>query len=274
MIKQNLHTHSVYCDGKDTIDQMAQTAIQKGFTVLGFSGHGPCRFDDVAMKEKDLASYRKEILEAKEKYKDQIQIYGGIEEDIWQRVASKDFYDYVIGSKHFVKVRDQVKNVDYSPAMTDEIVSLYGGDFLAYAKDYYEDIKRIAQFEEVDIVGHLDLLMKFNEEEQYCSFTDPAYLGYAQECIDVLVQAGKIFEINTGAIARGYRKYPYPHKRLLEYIFQKGGKIILNSDCHDRNMLDCHYPESMKLIRDLGFTSMMVLTPEGFKEAPIDQFSL
>ena len=36
MFKQNLHTHSLYCDGKDTIDQMAQTAIQKGFTVLGF----------------------------------------------------------------------------------------------------------------------------------------------------------------------------------------------------------------------------------------------
>ena len=53
MIKQNLHTHSVYCDGKDTIDQMVQTAIQKGFTILGFSGHGPCRYDEVAMKEED-----------------------------------------------------------------------------------------------------------------------------------------------------------------------------------------------------------------------------
>ena len=274
MIKQNLHTHSVYCDGKDTIDQMVQTAIQKGFTILGFSGHGPCRYDEVAMKEEDLVSYRKEILAAKEKYKDQIQIYVGIEEDMTQRIPSKDPYDFVIGSKHFIQVQNHVKNVDYSQAMTDEITDLYGGDFLSYAKDYYEDLQKLAQFEEVDIVGHLDLLMKFNEDEHYLSFTDPAYLSYAQACIDVLVQAGKIFEINTGAISRGYRKHPYPHKSLLEYLFQKGGKIILNSDCHDCHMLDCHYAESMKQIRDIGFTSMMVLTPEGFKEAPIDQFGL
>ena len=245
MIKQNLHTHSVYCDGKDTIDQMVQTAIQKGFTILGFSGHGPCRYDEVAMKEEDLVSYRKEILAAKEKYKDQIQIYVGIEEDMTQRIPSKDPYDFVIGSKHFIQVQNQVKNVDYSQAMTDEITDLYGGDFLSYAKD-----------------------------EHYLSFTDPAYLSYAQACIDVLVQAGKIFEINTGAISRGYRKHPYPHKSLLEYLFQKGGKIVLNSDCHDCHMLDCHYAESLKQIRDIGFTSMMVLTPEGFKEAPIDQFGL
>ena len=36
MIKQNLHTHSIYCDGNNTIEEMALEAIQKGFTVLGF----------------------------------------------------------------------------------------------------------------------------------------------------------------------------------------------------------------------------------------------
>ena len=30
MIKQNLHTHSLYCDGKNTIEDMTLEAIQKG----------------------------------------------------------------------------------------------------------------------------------------------------------------------------------------------------------------------------------------------------
>ena len=40
MFKQNLHTHSLYCDGKDTIEEMVQEAISRNFDVLGFSGHG------------------------------------------------------------------------------------------------------------------------------------------------------------------------------------------------------------------------------------------
>ena len=39
-MKQNLHTHSIFCDGKDTIEEMTLEAISKGFDILGFSGHG------------------------------------------------------------------------------------------------------------------------------------------------------------------------------------------------------------------------------------------
>ena len=39
-MKQNLHTHTVYCDGNDTPEEMVLTAIEKHFDILGFSGHG------------------------------------------------------------------------------------------------------------------------------------------------------------------------------------------------------------------------------------------
>lgn len=271
MIKQNLHTHSIYCDGKDTMEEMVQTAIEKGFTILGFSGHGPCKVDEVAMKEEILEQYRNDILAVKEKYKDQIEIFVGIEEDLMGRIPSKEPYDYVIGSKHFVEPQGIVKNVDYSKERATEIVELYGS-FLAYAKEYYEDLKTIASMEEVDIVGHIDLLTKFNEDQSFVDFENETYLGYAKDCIDVLVQANKIFEVNTGAISRGYRKTPYPHKTLLAYIHEKGGKIIWNSDCHDRNNLDCFYEESLEMIKECGFETMMVLIKDGFKEVPISEF--
>ena len=35
-MKQNLHTHSIFCDGKDTIEEMTLEAISKGFDILGF----------------------------------------------------------------------------------------------------------------------------------------------------------------------------------------------------------------------------------------------
>mgnify|MGYP006877015521 FL=1 len=37
-------------------------------------------------------------------------------------------------------------------------------------------------------------------------------------------------------------------------------------------MLDCYYKESLELIQDCGFTSMMVLTDQGFIEKDIQEF--
>ena len=37
--KQNLHTHSTFDDGKNTIEETVLSAIEKGFDSIGFSGH-------------------------------------------------------------------------------------------------------------------------------------------------------------------------------------------------------------------------------------------
>ena len=273
MIKQNLHTHSIYCDGKDTIEAMALEAINKGFNVLGFSGHGNCRnVDDYSMDENNTKKYIEDVLAVKEKYQDQINIFLGVEQDVLgQRFKKHDPYDYIIGSVHFVKAGDKYLAVDFSSDVTKEIVEYYGS-FLNYAKSYFEEVKKIANMDEVDIVGHVDLLTKFNENEEFIKFDDPDYLKLAYNCIDQLLEKNKIFEVNTGAIARGQRKTPYPHKTLLKYIYDHGGKICLNSDCHNKEMLDCYYQESLELIQSCGFTTMMELTKDGFVERSVSDF--
>ncbi|MBQ7974646.1 MAG: hypothetical protein IJ300_03045 [Clostridia bacterium] len=45
MIKQNLHTHSLYCDGKNTLEELTEAAIERGFSSIGFSGHCYTPFD-------------------------------------------------------------------------------------------------------------------------------------------------------------------------------------------------------------------------------------
>ena len=259
---QNLHSHTIYCDGKNTVDEMVQAAIQKGFSILGFSGHGYFEPDDFTMDEAKEALYRRDILLAKDKYKDQIQIFLGIEEEQDGKIYTKPDYDFVIGSVHILH-----KSIDESKAiMKSEIEEYYDGNFLAYAKDFYEKVEKYADRDEVDMIGHLDLIMKFNEEEEFCKFDDPQYLSYAYHCIDTLIAANKIFEINTGAIARGYRKNPYPHSTLLKYIYEHGGKICINSDCHNKDYLDCAYDLAYQLAKEAGFTSQMILTEDGFIE--------
>ena len=33
--KQNLHTHSLFCDGKNSLEEMVMEAINQGFTSIG-----------------------------------------------------------------------------------------------------------------------------------------------------------------------------------------------------------------------------------------------
>lgn len=272
MFKQNLHTHSLYCDGKDTIEEMVQEAISRNFDVLGFSGHGYCDIDTYSMPFEEMEKYMQDVQRVKEKYKDQISVYLGIEQDILgKRFEKNDPFDYIIGSVHFVNVEDQYLAVDMDKKTTEKIVELCG-DFLTFAKIYYGAVKEIANMDEVDIVGHVDLLTKFNEDESFIPFDNFEYLTLAKECINELIQANKIFEVNTGAIARGYRKSPYPHKLLLEYINRKGGKILLNSDCHNRFKLDCNYKESLELIKRCGFQSMMAFDGKEFYEKDLEEF--
>ena len=53
----NYHTHSVYCDGRDTPAEMAQAAFDLGFGALGFSGHRDPAFSPCGMTREKEAAY-------------------------------------------------------------------------------------------------------------------------------------------------------------------------------------------------------------------------
>ena len=41
MIKKDFHTHTIFCDGSATVEQMIQSAQEQGVIALGFSAHAP-----------------------------------------------------------------------------------------------------------------------------------------------------------------------------------------------------------------------------------------
>ena len=271
-MRQNLHTHSKYCDGKNEPREMIENAIEKGFDILGFSGHGYVSFDTASMSIENTSEYIKEIRRLKEEFRDRITIYLGIEEDMENRIMTKEPFDFIIGSCHFLTKDGQVLPIDYSRGVFEYMLdSMFSNDFLTMAETYYRKITRMADWQEVDIIGHLDLIMKFNEDESFIRFDDPAYVRFACDAVDAFA-GKKILEVNTGAIARQYRRTPYPAVNLLRYMHEKGVSVCLNSDCHNAEYLDCGFREAMDMIRACGYRSMMKLTPEGFIETDIDEF--
>jgi histidinol phosphatase-like PHP family hydrolase len=93
----------VYCDGIDTLEEMIQAAIEKGFHSVGFSGHSYMHYSlEYGMSLEGTKVYQKEIAMLKKQYANLIDIYCGCELDLYSEV-DLDGFDYIIGSFHYFK---------------------------------------------------------------------------------------------------------------------------------------------------------------------------
>ena len=268
MIKTNYHTHTIYCDGKNTPEELVITAINKGFTSLGFSGHSYFERDkDFSMNCDNEARYYQEVSSLKEKYEKKIKIFCGIEQDIFSP-PSKLHYDFAIGSVHNVYKNGEYLVVDGSLNEIKEILEKhYDNNFDEFAKDYFETVSNVVEKTRADIIGHFDLILKNMERLHY----EPSdiFFKYAEMAVVKLIKFNKPFEINTGAMARGYRTAPYPHKTILEMIFNNGGNIIFSSDCHNKEYLDFGYEQAEQLALEVGFKKQAIITQKGIEYVEI-----
>ena len=268
--KSNLHTHTRFCDGANTAEEMVLSAIEKGMEALGFSGHSPVFFDpSCSMSPENERLYRQEILRLKELYKDRIHILLGIEQDFYSDSPAVG-YNYIIGSVHYFHLNEKYPSIDQSKETTENLIKQYfGGDPYRFVRHYYGLVAQVADKTNCDIVGHFDLITKFNERGDMFDETDPRYLRSALDALDALLEKDVIFEINTGAISRGYRRTPYPAPIFLHRIAEKRGRVTFSSDSHHRDTLLQSYPEAIHIARSAGLGSIEVMTRNGWKTWPL-----
>ena len=254
MITSNLHTHTLYCDGKDTPEQLVLQAIALGFDTIGFSGHVYTGFDEsYCMSRENTARYKAEIGRLKQTYQGQIRVLCGIEQDYYAE-ASTAGYDFVIGSVHYVHKDGEYIPVDLSAeVLTSAINWHWGGDAYAFVAQYYALVAGVVHKTGADIIGHFDVVTKFNGTLRLFDQTDPRYTRAALQAADALLASGKLFEINTGAMARGLTTEPYPAYWLVDYIHAHGGKLTLSSDCHGRENLAYGFDEVERHMQAKGY---------------------
>lgn len=250
MIPSNYHTHTTFCHGNDTPEQLVLKAIELGCPEIGFSSHAFTSFDDsYGMTREGTEQYKACIRELKQKYADKIKIYLGIEQDFYSDDAPEG-YDYVIGSVHYLYKDGKYLSIDSDKDdMLGQIDKYYGGDIYAYVEQYYDTVAQVYEKTKCDIIGHFDLITKFNENDCLFDTASPRYRTAALRALDALCATDAVFEINTGAIARGYRQTPYPADFILYELKKRGKKLIFSSDCHDRDQLLFGYDMYLETIK-------------------------
>lgn len=264
MSGSDLHTHTTFSDGADTMEQMVRAAAKQGLTAIGISDHSFTDFDlSYCIREEQLTRYHAEVRRLKAEYAGRIEVYAGLEYDGFSQLPDRASYDYVIGDCHYVKTWDGYHSVDHASAIQKQTIRDYfGGDPLAYAKAYFETYVERTRLHRPDVLGHFDLCAKFgfmNEEE-------PAYRDAALQAMLACLEVCPVVELNTGAIARGLRSTPYPALFLLREILAHGGTLTLCSDAHRTEHIAFWFDQARQLLRQAGFRSTTVFRGGRFEE--------
>ena len=263
MIHSNCHTHTVFCDGKNTPEEMVQAAVAQGFSCLGFSFHAPMTPNAVwTIRPEQIPAYTAEIRRLQQAYGSKIEILHGVELDRDSCGVALADYDYVIAAVHQLTQGDAHFDVDESAETLCRCCeAFYGGDWLRLAADYYERLAAFVCRVRPTIVAHFDLIEKFNEDGALFDSNDPAYQALACKAADAILAVcpDVLFEVNTGAMYRCGKKQPYPAPFLLRHLYEQGAKVIVTADAHTTDALSFAFDKALEEIRKAGFHTVYEL---------------
>jgi histidinol-phosphatase (PHP family) len=276
-IVSNFHTHSRFCDGKGELEEYVTQAIAVNMKYLGFSSHAPLSFEtDWAMKKHNFEAYKTEIASLKKKYQDKITIYFGMEVDYIPGILSPQSneilqmnLDYVIGSIHFLGVLDN----GYHWTIDGTVDELHAGiahDFKGNARQaveqYYTHVMTMVTEFPPDIIGHLDLMKKNNHQELFFSEDAQWYQDIMDRTLEVIAGTDCIVEVNTGGITRKRINALYPSEWVLKKMLTLNIPITICSDAHRPVDVNGYFPETVQILKEIGFTKYMVFIEGQWKE--------
>lgn len=253
--KTNFHTHTIFCDGKNTAEEMVKAAIEKGFSTLGFSGHSMYPFsDDWHIPTKNHTAYVDEINRLKKKYEKKIDIKLGFEAEYIPNLAEpsyerfKEFKpDFLIGAVHYLINSKGFFTVDGS---VDEVKNgidlLFNGNGKKAVQEYFYLEREMVKKFDFDILAHADLIRKQNGKLNFFNEEDSWYKSEVKSLVKEIRKKDLIVEINTGAIARKTMNDVYPSEYFISLLAENKIPVMINSDAHTPENLDAAFDIAQK----------------------------
>lgn len=259
----NLHTHSIFSDGKSTPEEVVVEAVRQGLNVLGFSDHSPVPFENsFAIKNDEVQNYIDTIKALKEKYKDNIDVYCAMEMDFIPGTV-KDFkktketlrLDYMIGSVHLVgNDIDRLWFIDGSKYETyDEgLFNYFDGDIKKGVRAFFYQYNEMIETEEFDIVGHFDKI-KMHNRGRYFNEDEKWYRDYLMETLTLIKEKDLIVEVNTRGLYKKRSDDFYPSTWVLPIMREMNIPVVISSDSHKAEELTLCFKEAEDALRTAGY---------------------
>jgi histidinol-phosphatase (PHP family) len=263
------HLHTDFSDGRDSPAVMAEAALSRGWTAVGFSDHAPVEGESWCMPGRRLDEYFAALGALRRACEGRIDILFGLEMD-WREGAPlvpDPRLDYWIGSFHIFEDAGRRFAVDGSlDQVREALAAAAGGSGRRFAERYYRGLAAMLRQSAPPVLGHLDLLKKQNGS---LGFFDPGaawYRDLVEEVLQLARHSGCVIEVNTGGMARGYLAEPYPSWDILARVRELDIPIQLNSDCHQYDTIDFAFSAVRERLAGMGFRSQRVRGRQGWND--------
>lgn len=262
MQRWSYHTHNRYCDGAGEIEDVVREALARGLQRLGISSHAPLPFSPhwtVAVDQLD--EYIRDVRSLQDRYSGQIDVTLGAEIDFIpdQRVA--DFqaekllsrpFQYFVASVHFLghgypPMQFNARQGAFRKLLDEE----YGGYARSMVEDYYARVRGAVTIPKVRVVGHLDLIKRWNGNGKYFSDSEPWYRAAVDETLEAIAAGGQTVELNTSGWLKGQDE-PYPATWILERCKDLGIPLTVSSDGHKPDHVTYEFSRAEASLSDLG----------------------
>lgn len=242
-MKANYHTHTARCKHADgTEREYIEAAIENGIQTLGFSDHTPYPFSDdysshIRMKMNEMDEYVSTVLDLKQEYKQDINIYLGLEVEHFPKYFDELYaelkqypLDYMLLAAHWYG----------NSHKTEPYYGLYTED-MKVLNDYCEQI--IGGIEEgcFTYLAHPDLIHYPSKNKMY------------DETMRKICRTANQYDMPLEINLRGIRtNKQYPNADFWKIASEENCKVIIGIDAHgvDELYYQAAYEKAMHYVRE------------------------
>ncbi|SES98310.1 histidinol-phosphatase (PHP family) [Oceanobacillus limi] len=250
------HIHSDFsADCSTPMEKTIEEAIRLNLKEICFTEHIDYEYPDPTIDfDLDVEGYNRKILEMRQAYSQEIIIKKGVEIgvqphllDQYRSLMKKEVFDFVICSMHTTERKDLHSGDFFEGKTVDEAYQIY----------YEELLYCVQNYDQFNILGHLDLVKRYTQERSTQDFRE-----IISEIFKIIIPRGQGIELNTSGYRYGLRG-GMPSKDILQQYKQLGGEIItLGSDSHIETTLGYQFQSSLELLDAIGFTYLATFTKQ------------
>lgn len=225
------HSHSgQFCGhAQNTLEEVIQTAISKGFQTFALTEHIPRAYEDFYPEEADSHTeaslsklFEDFLLEAhrlRDVYSSQIQILIGFETEfirpsslkIIQDILQRHTFDFFMGSVHHTHTIP----IDFDRAMYEQARTVAGGTDEKLFADYFDAQYKMLMSLQPPVVGHFDLirLLSDHRDDEFKNMAN--VWDKIQRNLEYIASYGGLLELNSSGLRKGLAE-PYPCRSICQ----------------------------------------------------------
>lgn len=267
-LKADYHVHTDFSDDSTyPMEEVVKDAIKKGIEEICFTEHvdygikkdwddegeityrkgGLGEPEKMPLKNTNYPLYYEKYKEMKSLYEDKIALKFGMEFgmqshtiDKYETLFRRFPFDFIILSLHEIGDKE-FWNQDFQSGMSQK----------EYNERYYKELLYLVKhYHNYSVLGHLDLLTRYDNQGIYPFNKLKPILS---EILESVIAEGKGIEVNTSSHRYGISDLT-PSRDILKLYKELGGHIItVGSDSHKKEHLGAFIIEAKKELKELGF---------------------